>query len=301
MKLNIEDVVRQYYQSLFFLFVPNICNARCNFCYVRPSVSEDAQLSKNTLSRLPIFLARMRQLGFDTIRLTGGEPTCFSNIIELVRLIVEHGFSYTILSNGLEHDRLVELTATYKPVKVQLSVHSLVRHGDIFGVKSSISEIFSLVQNLKSKDILVSVNMMYMEENADEIPGIISAFSQLGAQEFKVIFPNIPTVSHNLKCNYSNTVELLRQKFRGEPNIRFTSLENIDCLLKTRGYASFTLPEFEMFECCAAVGESAPLKLNSGGDNLEEILIRIRDQGLAAVSFPCKSHVNTCPTNLRKL
>lgn len=301
MKSNIEDVVRQYYQSLFFLFVPNICNARCNFCYVRPSFSEKALLSRNTLSRLPIFLNRMRLLGFDTVRLTGGEPTCFSNIMELVRLIVEHGFSYTILSNGLEHDRLVELTTTYKPVKVQLSVHSLARHGDIFGVKSTISEIFSLVQNLKSKDIPVSVNVLYLEENAVEIPDIIRTFRQLGAQEYKVIFPNIPTASDNLRSSYKNTVELLMQKYNDEPNIRFTSLDNIDCLLKARGYASFTLPNFDVFECCATVGETASLKVNSVCDNLEEILLRIRDHGVAAVSFPCTSHINTCPINLRKL
>src|SRR5512135_2320606 len=78
------------------------CNLRCLYCMPEEMVfrpSAELMQDDEILTLLPLFVS----LGFDKIRLTGGEPTIRANVVELVREIARTpGVStLTMTTNGV--------------------------------------------------------------------------------------------------------------------------------------------------------------------------------------------------------
>jgi MoaA/NifB/PqqE/SkfB family radical SAM enzyme len=74
----------------------NACSRHCLHCF---------RNKKDPPEFLPLTLARevlpqARALGFRTICLTGGEVALYPDLEEFLSLLVEHGFSFTLVTNG---------------------------------------------------------------------------------------------------------------------------------------------------------------------------------------------------------
>ena len=102
------------------------CNLRCVYCMPEDQTFQpSAELMQNdevlTLTRL------FADLGFDKIRLTGGEPTVRANIVEIVRGIAStpgiHSVSMT--TNGVLLSRLAESLAEAGLKRVNVSLDTL--------------------------------------------------------------------------------------------------------------------------------------------------------------------------------
>lgn len=52
-------------------------------------------------------LEMYKRLGYNEIHLTGGEPTCYSRLPQLVKLLVENGFTVKMTSNGQIAERML--------------------------------------------------------------------------------------------------------------------------------------------------------------------------------------------------
>src|SRR2546423_11292623 len=103
----VRDVV-EYCQESFFCFVPNVCNAKCNFCYVSPAVLGSAHLADGVLRRATKLFEAMSAVGFREVRFTGGEPLLFDNFDCLAEFAVASGLKYTVLTNGIALKSYVE-------------------------------------------------------------------------------------------------------------------------------------------------------------------------------------------------
>lgn len=102
------------------------CNLRCIYCMpeemtFRPSA---ALLQDEEIIRLTRLFAR---LGFDKIRLTGGEPTVRANVVEIVRQIAATpGIrSVTMTTNGILLKRLARPLAAAGLQRVNISLDTL--------------------------------------------------------------------------------------------------------------------------------------------------------------------------------
>ena len=78
----------------------NTCNFGCSYC-----VDGDAVQQKFSHQLSPVQLAKIifnlhEKLDFDTIRLTGGEPTLYKKLVELIRNLSELNVPLKMTSNG---------------------------------------------------------------------------------------------------------------------------------------------------------------------------------------------------------
>jgi cyclic pyranopterin phosphate synthase len=93
------------------------CNLRCVYCMPEdmtfrplPELMQDDEV---------LFLARLfASLGFDKVRLTGGEPTVRANVVDLVRDV-------TMTTNGVLLPRLAEPLAQAGLMRVNISIDTL--------------------------------------------------------------------------------------------------------------------------------------------------------------------------------
>ncbi|MFZ5808744.1 MAG: GTP 3',8-cyclase MoaA [Chloroflexota bacterium] len=102
------------------------CNLRCVYCMPEEMVFRpNAELMQDDEV---IFLARLfARLGFDKIRLTGGEPTVRLNVVELVREIasIQGVNSVTMTTNGILLPKLAAPLAQAGLKRVNISLDTL--------------------------------------------------------------------------------------------------------------------------------------------------------------------------------
>ncbi len=80
------------------------CNAKCDFCVEKDSVCE---LSPEFLPNVKAMLAEMHREGIlHTVSITGGEPTVFKQIVELVEAVKVYDVFLTINTNGVRLNKL---------------------------------------------------------------------------------------------------------------------------------------------------------------------------------------------------
>ena len=84
------------------------CNLRCPFCHNASLVISEASGSKLSEKELLAFLqSRVGML--DGVCITGGEPTLYAQLPQLIRKIRSLGFAVKLDTNGTQPERLAEL------------------------------------------------------------------------------------------------------------------------------------------------------------------------------------------------
>jgi MoaA/NifB/PqqE/SkfB family radical SAM enzyme len=81
-----------------------ICTTRCNFDCLH-CIRKGAAVSEIDLDLLGDVLRQARPLGFDAIHLSGGEPGLHPRFEELVEVMVEQGYRFSIGTNGSAIER----------------------------------------------------------------------------------------------------------------------------------------------------------------------------------------------------
>ena len=76
----------------------NLCNLSCSYCRSESSPFQKRKIEFNSIAT---FLTKMKRVGNWRISLTGGEPTLWKNLLQLIELINKLEFNYCITTNGL--------------------------------------------------------------------------------------------------------------------------------------------------------------------------------------------------------
>ncbi len=294
---TIESLVENYFQKMLFIFLPNICNASCYFCYVEPTFAHKGVLTPQLLGAFDKFVALSSQLGFREYRFTGGEPLIFDNFEEIIAILNKYDVDYTLLSNGLNLHKYSSFLKAYKPKKVSISYHSLENYAKIFGVKHDRISIEKEIVELQSASIPVSITMLLLPENLNEIQLVVSHFAALGVKAFKFIYPNTSKA-----LEYFEVYKKITQTITYDKDIifRITDDQMHTCMLKDRGFLSVSMPHFDAYSCCITVGEGDKYPIGEiTKSNISDVLLRIFDHSQNMSSFPCKSYLPFCPIGLR--
>lgn len=293
-------IIKDYYKGILFLFLPNICNARCYFCYLQPALSESAKIGPNTIDKLKHFVRIAWKLGFEEIRITGGEPLVFENLKEVIDIIKDNRMRYTLLTNGINLVRYLDCICSTLPLKVTISFHSFNNVQSIYGVDYNPDWIVSSIKKMLFFHINVTIALLFLPENERDVINIIDRFAAFGVRHFKLIYPNCNDIGMRMYNKFRNTVStLMNYRNNGIVEIRYTKLDQECCLLEDRGFLSLTIPDFKLYSCCALAHERTCHSI--AGHNIEEIsscLMSIYVNSRNIKGYPCNSYISTCPISL---
>ncbi|MCI4328710.1 MAG: GTP 3',8-cyclase MoaA [Thermoplasmata archaeon] len=98
------------------------CNLRCVFCHMEGQLVSDAELTPTEIET--IVRAAVRA-GVDRVKLTGGEPTLRTDIVEIVGRIARLGPEVSMTTNGLRLAALAEPLHAAGLTRVNVSLPSL--------------------------------------------------------------------------------------------------------------------------------------------------------------------------------
>jgi len=293
---NLHDLVYRYYKRMFFLFVPNICNSNCSFCYIKPQKSKCAVLSDSVLRKANEFVSSAKNIGFNEFRITGGEPLVFENISELFSICKKKNVFYTLITNGMDIQNQFNLFENNSPKKITISYHSKVNHNTIFGVDYDTDLLDENIRELCKRKINLAISITILEDNKSEILSHILHLKSLGVKSVKLIYPNDKEIKMRLKNEFIKTVESINL-IRGI-DVRYSDLKSQTCNMVNRGFLSFPLDQNKVYDCCYSMSNE---KFISNVNSLEDFKAAIWSfykEAQMLNEFPCKRYVEFCPIAL---
>ncbi|MDP1852653.1 MAG: radical SAM protein [Candidatus Omnitrophota bacterium] len=156
--------------ELAYIQVTRICNQKCRFC---SNPSFDKTISLKKAKELIDYYVK---IGCDGVILSGGEPTLYPDLIELIAYATNKNFPVRIITNG-------QKTADFKYINslaeaglnhINLSIYS--DSADIQGFltenKDSLCNIKKTLNNAKKLNLQVDVITVINKYNADHLSRI---------------------------------------------------------------------------------------------------------------------------------
>jgi GTP 3',8-cyclase len=151
----------------------NYCNLSCFFCSNEGMNPEYKNNCHADLDKLVFLLGAMRNGGFSKLSLTGGEPSCYPDVGQVLSVVKDLRFSQTFFHTngiGLKENLSNELMANF--TKVAVSVHSV--NCDIWkGLTNGTDNQFeSVMRNLNHLASISKTSQTVVEIKAVMIKGV---------------------------------------------------------------------------------------------------------------------------------
>ncbi len=151
------------------------CNLRCFYCMPEEGIELIEKTNIMSLEEIIALATTFRDLGVDTIRLTGGEPLVRKNFGYLVEELAKLGVTLKITTNGIMLDKYLNLFQKVGLRKINLSLDTLDKAKSVFITKRDYFE--RIMKNLEmalEMDMEVKLNIVLIKGvNDNEINDFI--------------------------------------------------------------------------------------------------------------------------------
>ena len=151
------------------------CNLRCFYCMPEEGIELMEKSNIMTLEEIIDLARTFRNLGVDTIRLTGGEPLVRKNFGYLVEELAKLGVTLKITTNGIMLDKYLDLFQKIGLKKINLSLDTLDKAKSVFITKRDyFDRIWKNIQQALEMDMEVKLNIVLIKSvNDNEINDFI--------------------------------------------------------------------------------------------------------------------------------
>lgn len=153
--------------NLGYIQVVRVCNQSCRFCS-NPENGRELPLEQ-ACERVDEY----RRMGYDGVIITGGEPTLYEPLAELIAYTRQTGMAARLITNGqktAERAYLKRLLdAGLSHVHVSLHSHRASLQAFLSGNRDSLANIVRSLTWLKSAAVAVDINQTICAQNADHI------------------------------------------------------------------------------------------------------------------------------------
>ena len=196
-----------------FITLTYACNNRCQFCYAAPRNFDNEEMDLVLARQL---LELMKSLGVKDVGLTGGEPSLYPHLTDLVHFAKQFGLDVTVYTNG----RLLSDISLVKRLKaagtdfVNISVQSIdaEEHDSQCRVEGAFQETKQGIENCFKEKLKVNLETVLTHTNFSVYKDLMGAFSKTNRFVF---YREIPPIT-DLKANYlsnEDTRKIVRQIF----------------------------------------------------------------------------------------
>ena len=179
---------QKYELTDLYLYLTDQCNLCCSHCWISPGFSQERQNSI-PLADLIKTISEAKSLGLQSVKLTGGEPLLYRDIIGLLEYLVSEDLGILIETNGVLLDK--NMVAALKDsnvdqISVSLDAATEALHDEFRGVKGSFRQVVNGLRLLSGSGLNFQVIMTVQRKNRKEIPALIRLCHELGASSLKI-------------------------------------------------------------------------------------------------------------------
>lgn len=140
------------------------CNLRCFYCMPEEGIELMEKENIMSLEEIISLATTFRDLGVDTVRLTGGEPLVRKNFGYLVEELAKLGLTLKITTNGIMLDRYLDLFHKIGLKKINLSLDTLDKAKSVFITKRDyFDRIWQNIQMALDIDMEVKLNIVLIK------------------------------------------------------------------------------------------------------------------------------------------
>jgi len=152
------------------------CNLRCFYCMPEEGIELIEKPNIMSLEEIIALATTFRDLGVDTIRLTGGEPLVRKNFGYLVEELAKLGVTLKITTNGITLDKYLELFQKIGLRKINISLDTLDKAKSVFITKRDyFDRIMKNIEKALEMDMQVKLNIVLIKGvNDNEINDFIT-------------------------------------------------------------------------------------------------------------------------------
>lgn len=146
--------------------ITKLCNQKCKFCYAMCNDNVGIEMGK-----LRELLDEIKRAGGVRIMYTGGEPFARRDMMEILKVTKEKGFTISVNTNGTYiNEKNVDEIAKYVS-EIYISLHSMKPevHDKIVGLNGSYLKILKAIELLKERKVTVAINTVATNEIASEL------------------------------------------------------------------------------------------------------------------------------------
>ena len=209
------------------------CDQRCKHCYIFAEGHPDLvtmswEQMRHVFFNALEFCTRFERLPY--FYLTGGDPILHPHFWDLLALCHEHGVPFTLMGNPFHLTREnLERMRSLGCDKYQMSIDGLEKTHDWFRKPGSFKTTLQKIRLINEADITSVIMTTVSGTNIDEIPGVIDAVVQAGAQVY-AFARYVPTSSGkgNEQSDWYISPERYRT-FLETVDKKYTDYENNGC------------------------------------------------------------------------
>ncbi len=140
------------------------CNLRCFYCMPEEGNNPVEQPHLMRIDEIVAIAGAFRELGVDTIRLTGGEPLVRKGFGELVERLAGLGLTLKITTNGILLDKYLPLFEEHGLRKINLSLDTLDKARSVFITKRDyFDRIMGNLEDALARNMEVKLNVVLIK------------------------------------------------------------------------------------------------------------------------------------------
>ncbi|MFX1506514.1 MAG: radical SAM protein [Promethearchaeota archaeon] len=225
------------------------CNLRCSHCGSSAGQARDDELTTEESFLLCEQLARLR---CTNVALMGGEVFLRKDWYEIARCVKDLGMELSIVSNGFILNKHIKELTELRPAVVGISLDGLrTTHELIRGVKGSFNNAIQSINNLRRKQIQVTIITTISKINFNELPKLKNLIYNKGINwqiQLATPFGQFPK---EMMLSYEEfyAVGLFIAALRAKHQIQNMPVIGAHCM----GYHSDMMPNFIWNGCTAGI------------------------------------------------
>lgn len=176
------------YRKQIYLYVSHKCNLSCLHCYL----SKEQERDSWDIDTISNYIYQLREIGYERIKITGGEPFIYPEFESLLRFINSCDFHEILIeTNGtIVDENIIEKYLVNNNIMLSVSIDHYIAdmHDNFRYKKGAFNKTIQFIQYVVNRNISTRVTTVLYKNNYKKINQIIEFIQSLKIKEHRIIF-----------------------------------------------------------------------------------------------------------------
>lgn len=166
-----------------------VCNLNCIHCRAGSNPFLKGEIDKTLLIN---FVDSLTALGLNHVNITGGEPTMYSKISELISELLDKNLWVTITTNGLnDFTKMIQKlkNINLNKLRIRISIDGDKPLHEYIRGKNTYNRTVKNLKNACDSDLWVAINTVIYNQTIAAIPNLFNDIKDTWIDEWAIITP----------------------------------------------------------------------------------------------------------------